>query len=176
MANVSKQAGIILTCSESWGFRCVGPVAWALWFAKRHGISLSQTVANAVSQVEDDVVALVAMDVHHSGLMPSPRNAFSLWSKLMKRESLSLEHWLLAYEGFEQGWLSSVDGGDYIAGDPFFSILRKHNVRFYDPLSTTLPSAFGYNDDDDDLAQLTEGLDTEEILGLLGNGEDPPSI
>jgi hypothetical protein len=25
MANVSKQAGIILTCSESWGFRCVGP-------------------------------------------------------------------------------------------------------------------------------------------------------
>jgi hypothetical protein len=151
-------------------------VAWALWFAKQHQIKLSQVVANAVSQVDDDVVALVTLDLHYSGLIPVPRNKFSLWSKYMKRESLNLEHWLLAYEALEQGWLTSLDGSDYVAADSFFSLLQKHKIKFYDPASTALPSAFGYNDGDDDLVELTEGLDAESLLNLLGEGEGPPSV
>jgi hypothetical protein len=59
------------------------------------------------------------------------------------------EHWLIAYEAHEQGWLEAPVAGDYVVQDEFFSILKSNNVRFY---GTELPSAeneFKYWDDDE---------------------------
>jgi hypothetical protein len=161
-------------------------VAWALWFAKSHSLILSQAVADAVSQVDDDIVALVTLDLHNNHLLPEPRGSFLLWRKYMKAEHLYSEHWLLAYEALEQNWLASEDGTDYIANDSFFSILKQHGVRFYDPSSTDLPSIFGYNDGDDSEADdEQELLETSHFSDLLllkagasnevpdGSGEEP---
>jgi hypothetical protein len=86
-------------------------------------------VSAAVRKLDDDIVALVALDMQEQGLLPS-LNA-SLWASRMTAESLYSEHWLMAYEAYVKGWLPSVDGTDYVADDPFFSILQDGGVRFY---------------------------------------------
>jgi hypothetical protein len=95
--------------------------------------------------MDDDIVALVALDLREAGLFPNlpmPR-----WRKLMSARNLYTEHWLLAYEAFQHGWLSSKT--DYIDADPTFSTLRKHGVLFYDSGITQLPpSATGYEEED----------------------------
>jgi hypothetical protein len=55
-------------------------VAWALWMAKRLDISLSGEVSNAVETVDDDIVALVALELYSRGLIPQPQHGFELWS------------------------------------------------------------------------------------------------
>ena len=91
-------------------------------------------------------MALVALNLRDTGLFPDvpmPR-----WRKLMAAKHMYSEHWLLAYEAHEQGWLSSKT--DYIAANPAFAILRKYGVQFYDSALTTPPSsATGCEDVDD---------------------------
>ncbi len=66
----------------------------------------------------------------------------------MTANSLYTEHWLLAYEAFEHGWLTRKT--DYVAADPIFSILQKHGVRFYDSGKAAPPiSSTGYEDEED---------------------------
>ena len=67
------------------------------------------------------------------------------------------DHWLLAYEAFEQGWLPSKDGKHYVGTDEYFQILDKHSVKFYDTSADVEEPDSGYNDDDDN-----EDLDLEE--------------
>ena len=57
----------------------------------------------------------------------------------MTASDLAGEHWLLAYEAHEHGWLPPVGGVDYIAADPVFAQLRADNVRFYDTAATLPP-------------------------------------
>jgi Reverse transcriptase (RNA-dependent DNA polymerase) len=126
-----------------------GEVAWALWTAKRLGVALSTEVANAVETVDDDIVALVALELHASDLLPTPVDQFSLWAGYMTQEQLYSDHWLLAYEAFEQGWLPSKDGKHYVGTDEYFQVLKKHSVKFYDTSADVEEPDSGYNDDDD---------------------------
>jgi hypothetical protein len=54
-----------------------------------------------------------------------------LWRSYANAANLYDDHWLLAYEAHEHGWLSTQLKSDYVAADPFFSILQSHGVRFY---------------------------------------------
>lgn len=105
-------------------------LSWSLWLAKTLGISLTKEVAEAISNVEDSLVALVALDMLFSGFIPSDLDT-STWEALMIQEELYSEHWLLAYEAFVKGWLPSLTGTDYITADSFFSILKNNGVEFY---------------------------------------------
>ena len=62
----------------------------------------------------------------------------------MQASDLYENHWLLAYEAFEHGWLPSANSQDYIGGDDFFSILRQHGVRFYGAGVAPTSSFFEY--------------------------------
>jgi hypothetical protein len=73
-----------------------------------------------------------------------PGMAFPLWESRMSPDGLYSEHWLLAFEALRKGWLPSLNGNNYIAADPFFSILENNNVEFYDPLGGVVPSIFQY--------------------------------
>jgi hypothetical protein len=117
-------------------------VAWALWLCCRFQLTISQETAEAVALVDDDIVALVALDLRNRGLMPNA--ALSLWESRMSPDNLYTEHWLLAFEALRKGWLPSLNGNNYIAADPFFSILENNNVEFYDPLANFVPSIFNY--------------------------------
>lgn len=111
-------------------------VAWSLWLARSLGIDLSASVAQAIAQMDDDIVALVALDLQSLGLLPLTQTP--LWQTRMAADHLYSEHWLLCYEASVKGWLSSSDGSDYIGNDPFFSLLRNNDVQFYDPGSDGL--------------------------------------
>lgn len=138
-------------------------VAWSLWVARSLAIELPASVSSVVRKVDDDIVALVALDMEKQDLLP-PLNT-SLWASRMTEDHLYSEHWLLAYEAYIQGWLPSLDGTDYIAEDPFFSILQNGAVRFY---NVDRPWEDGYSDysdgdddDQDDQDDEEEDLDEE---------------
>jgi len=119
-------------------------VAWALWLAKTQKLSVPDKLAKSVATMDDDIVAMVALHLREMGLFPDVPMA--RWRNLMKAANLYTEHWLLAYEAFEQGWLTTHR--DYIAADPVFSVLRKHGVRFYDAGRTLPPpTSTGYEDE-----------------------------
>jgi hypothetical protein len=124
-------------------------VAWALWTAKRLKVTLSNEVANAVSKVDDDIVALAALDLHSEGFLPAPIDGFEIWSSYMTAESLYSEHWLLVYEAYVQNWLPSLAGTDFVAADPYFSILQRGGVRFFDTTADVEAPESGYEEDED---------------------------
>jgi hypothetical protein len=104
-------------------------VAWSLWLARALAIDLPDQVSATVRKVDDDIVALVALDMEMAGLLAATNS--TLWESRMTAEHLYSEHWLLAYEAYVQDWIPSVDGSDYVAADQFFSMLQAGHVRFY---------------------------------------------
>lgn len=104
--------------------------AWGLWLCKSLRIQINKTVAQAISAVDNSIVALLSLDMLNSGLISNDLN-YSAWSALCSnKDDLYSENWLLAYEAPKKGWISPSN--DYIAQDPFFSALRSNDVEFYD--------------------------------------------
>jgi hypothetical protein len=105
-------------------------VAWALWAAILLDVSLSATAADAVSSMEDDFAALLALDADSRGRFQGPLDKTS-WEALIDYDEVLVgPHWLLAYEGTYKGWLTSAQ--PRVAGDAFFSVLQARDVFFYD--------------------------------------------
>ena len=75
----------------------------------------------------------------------------------MTAANLYDNHWLLAYEAHEQGWLPSRNGNDYVGSDAFFSILRSHGVRFYGAGLAPSASFFWYTEEEVDPTKITVG-------------------
>lgn len=117
-------------------------VSWALWLAKEMDITISKEVADRVVRLDDDVVALVALDLNEHGLFDA--TDFAKWSSHMQSGDLYDDHWLIAYEALEHGWLPALGIKDYIANDDFFSILQLHGVRFYSSTIVPITSFFDY--------------------------------
>jgi hypothetical protein len=113
-------------------------VAWALWLANKKRITIPKPIADIVTRLDDDIVALMSLDLRGQGLF-DPSDC-SVWEGHINSSALYEEHWLLAYEAAEQGWLHSQF--DYIGDDEFFNILRNHDVRFFSGSATPILSAF----------------------------------
>lgn len=111
--------------------RNASEVVWALWAAVTLDVKLSKQVASAVCAVDDDFVAILALDADERGLFSSPLDLTN-WEGLIDYDNvLSGPHWLLAYEGSVRKWLESAS--PKIGKDPFFKVLRARRVRFYTP-------------------------------------------
>jgi hypothetical protein len=135
-------------------------VAWALWVARALLVELPVEVSNAVRRMDDDIVALVALDMNEQGLLPSLKP--TLWSSRMTAENLYSDHWLLAYEAYIKGWLPSRGGVDYIASDGFFSLLRQSGVIFYNVDEPWEDGYSDYSDGDDVIIEEDEEEDEKE--------------
>jgi len=104
-------------------------VAWALWGALAWNVSLSDEAARLVSEMEDDVVALLSLHAHAEFLFPPASLNTAKWTNLVNQpDVLRGEHWLLAYEADRQGWLPTP----VIAADPIFAAMTVAGVSFYD--------------------------------------------
>lgn len=123
-------------------FRQGFEVAWALWLSKLFSITLPDAALKELSLVDDPLVALLAIDLKTQGLADSVDT--SLWSRYMSADHLYSENWMLAYEALIKGWLPSLGGSDYVATDPFFGILSKHGVEFYDTGTREPAIEFGW--------------------------------
>jgi hypothetical protein len=106
-------------------------VAWAIWANILLKIPIHIETANAVSVMEDPVVALLALDAHSKGLTPSGYT-FDHFATHMTTEDLYGDHWLLAYEANVKGWLPSAGPTDNVDADPCFNYLKEQGVSFYD--------------------------------------------
>jgi len=103
-------------------------VMWAMWFSRSLNLQLTGTASAAVGDVDDDLVALTALHLNSDGLMPALDT--SKWAEYASKEHLFTDHWLVAYEAKSKGWLGGM-APDYTLEDEFFSILRQHDVSFY---------------------------------------------
>jgi len=105
-------------------------VAYALLFAIRFGCPIDDEIAELISRVEDDSVALVCMHARELGLL----NAHPewVWESWLSKDHLNLEHWLAAYELPKRGWLFPSNRVDYVGQHDFFWVLRELDVSFYD--------------------------------------------
>ena len=91
---------------------------------------MGAAAAGSISEMEDDIVALLALDADVRGLFPPGALNKQMWSTMINPpDVLSGEHWLLAYEANQQHWLSS----QAVARDPDFLAMSQAGVRFYDP-------------------------------------------
>lgn len=91
-------------------------VSWGLWICKSLGVTIDIETANKVTIINNSVVALVALDLHHSGLLPAGAT-FTLWESQMVADSLYSENWLLAYEAYIKNWLPKPT--NYVETDDF---------------------------------------------------------
>ena len=141
-------------------------IAWSLWIARAFKIRVSKETAQAVANVDDDMVALVSLDMMAKGLMPIVSSA--VWQAHMNANALYSDHWLLAYEACAQGWQLPTGTGDYTASDPqgCFQILRKHGVKFYDPNALWGGGSPVYPDEADDDTEDTEDDEDEEVVDV----------
>lgn len=113
-------------------------VAWAIWAAILLEVDLSADAAKAIAAMEDDFVALLALDADERARFPAGALDKSAWETLIDYDEVLLgAHWLLAYEASHKGWLSSAS--TRVGADPFFDVLQSRDVYFYDRAPTRDP-------------------------------------
>lgn len=103
-------------------------VAWALAFCLDHVYTLNSKAGQVLSGFDDDCIALQALHMEQSGLLPKGFNKKRI-SNALKNADLDREHWLIAYETVRHGFLTV--SASAVNGNPFFSELLKHKVTFY---------------------------------------------
>jgi len=104
-------------------------VAWALWGALAWKVPLTAATASLVSNMDDDIVALLALDADASLLFPNGALNKQNWTAIANLpDVLKSEHWLLAYEGHCKGWLNCPS----VAAHAEFSGMHNAGVSFYD--------------------------------------------
>lgn len=116
-------------------------VANAIYACIALGLHMSDAAVDAVSNCDDPIVALLALDCESRNLTTKPLNK-ALWSTHMHAGELYEEFWLLAYEANLKGWLPNVGGVDFVAADPTFAPLKAGGVHFYDA-TLNIPAASG---------------------------------
>ena len=94
-------------------------------------IPLDDQTAGRVAQMEDSVVAILALDAKAKGLISNNVN-LTLWAFMMTTQSLFEENWLLSYEANVKKWLPSNGVLDHVTADANFDFLKKNVVHFYD--------------------------------------------
>lgn len=110
-------------------------VAWCLWACCAFGLQLDQRAADALATVADSAVALLSLDAHKRGLIPSGISTVA-WQPFLSTDELYGPQWLLAYEAHFHNLCAAPGGGDYVAADAAFAFLRNAGVSFFTPIAT----------------------------------------
>ena len=104
-------------------------VAWAIWGFLLLDKKIPKEAANEIVKMNDSTVLLLALDAKEKGLLDHPELTDHV-KKFMTSESLYGPQWLLAYEAVNQKWVPASQRR-HVADDPFFSYLKKKEIRFY---------------------------------------------
>lgn len=105
-------------------------VAWSLWGSILFDLQLYPKTGQIISEIEDSVVALLALDAESRGLFQEPLEK-GVWTQYMNKEGLYGEQWLLSYEANIKKWIPTLDR-DYVNQDSRFNYLKKNGIQFYD--------------------------------------------
>lgn len=111
--------------------RANNEIAWAIWLAIQLKIKLPSEIANKVSTIDDNFVAILALHAQDKGLFRKKLDTSS-WESLLRKDEIYTENWLLCYEAAARGWLPIKDSSNYINEHPCFGDLHRNEVLFYD--------------------------------------------
>jgi hypothetical protein len=128
---ITKTVNQMIIRHEASGFS--SDITWALSFCLERGCTLDSKAGKVLSDFDDDCVALQALHMQSSGLLPAGFGNKRI-SKVLKDADLDREHWLVAYEAVRHGFLHA--SAQAVNKHPVFSELLKHKVTFY---RTSLP-------------------------------------
>jgi hypothetical protein len=128
---ITKTVNQMIIRHEASGFS--SDITWALSFCLERGCTLDSKAGKVLSDFDDDCVALQALHMQSSGLLPAGFGNKRI-SKVLKDADLDREHWLVAYEAVRHGFLQA--SAQAVNKHPVFSELLKHKVTFY---RTSLP-------------------------------------
>lgn len=112
-------------------------ISWALWLCKSLKIKIPVKIAKELSRIEDSIVALITLDLYHSGMIRNLNT--NIWESLVTKESLYSTHWLLSYEAIRNGWINTEDGMQWLEEDKFFKLLVDNDIKFYNSEEQVIP-------------------------------------
>lgn len=102
-------------------------VAWVLWLAVRLGVQISGEAVRAIEQSNlGSVPILIALHLESIGKLKKKIER----NQLPEHSIFNCEHWLLCYEGAEQGWINYLS--PVAKAHQGYSWLASKNVRFFD--------------------------------------------
>lgn len=130
-------------------------VAWALWGLQALKKTLEASPTAAVCEMEDPVVALLALRAKEKGLVDGAFTS-AVWEPYAEAGALEGPFWILTYEAGRRGWTLGSKGRapDWPEG---YRVLENAGVRF-------LVDRFGpgKGGDDDDYQQYWQGQADED--------------
>ncbi len=113
-------------------------VSWLVWMAISLNIRLAPSASKLIFQIENDICAILALHMRQRRLVGSSGN-ISSWLGPVSCEDLLGNHWLLIYEAAARDNWSISGARAAVDDDPFFSVMRKQGVSFYDTLARNRP-------------------------------------
>lgn len=123
-------------------------VAWALWSITSLQLDVGRQLSGTIEHLRNDVVALLALTAQRNGFVDGLDTTG--WRALATEGSLYGPHWLLTYESLASGLLETSDGSDPLAGDTFFSAMRRQGVSFLSVQNDEEDDGDIGDEDDDD--------------------------
>ncbi|MES2267739.1 MAG: RNA-directed DNA polymerase [Bacteroidota bacterium] len=108
---------------------CDFEVSWGLWMAKTFNICIPAKTSLVLSNFADTISILIILDMMSVGLIQKGDLDIAKWEEKLDKQSLLDENWLFAYEIAAKKWIGS--SYDYINEVPFFKILKKSKISFY---------------------------------------------
>jgi hypothetical protein len=127
-------------------------VSWALWLSKTLNIPIEENTVKAISELEDSVVALVALDLYQNHSLITGTFQFEKWKNIVTpdddNKNLYSENWLLCYEASIKGFFPDVNQSAYFNNNQFFSKLKNNNITFYENNNQVQDLVEYINDDD----------------------------
>ena len=103
-------------------------IAWALWTANALKVKMSDEISEAITAIDDSVVALLALDSMEKGLLKVNPINLTDWKHYLRAEELYGSQWLLSYEAGRREWMGHHS---YINSDECFGFLNENKVTFY---------------------------------------------
>ncbi|MEO1299806.1 MAG: RNA-directed DNA polymerase [Cyanobacteria bacterium J06636_16] len=104
-------------------------VAWAVWSIIVFELSIYEEASQAISDMEDSIVAILALDAQQRGRIPKGLIT-KKWEQFLTEDELYGDQWLFSYEANRQGYLLAAY--DHVARDSWFSQLKQGKVTFYE--------------------------------------------
>lgn len=107
-------------------------VLWFLYTLRglEYGINVER-ICEVVESEHSSAIALILLDMNAKGLIRQGRLPIDKWQDRITEESVNSDWtWLLAYEGFRNGWLRDKNN---LMEQPLFKPMVRHQVKFYDP-------------------------------------------
>jgi hypothetical protein len=106
-------------------------LSWGLWTAKTFEISIPDDIVELLSKSKDSISTMITLDLIESGFIDKTKYDNSYWASELNENSLMNENWLMAYEMTVKKWIGS--DYSYLSKIPYFEILNKKKVEFYNP-------------------------------------------